>query len=41
MILALRRGLEMELASIAAAIHHIAVIITKRTQGQVLKNMQV
>ena len=32
-ILALRRGLDMKLASIAAAIHDIAVIITKRAQG--------
>lgn len=32
-IIALRRGLDMELASIAAALHDIAVIITKKTEN--------
>lgn len=36
-LLALRKGLNMELASIAAAIHDIAVIVTKKTEGHAEK----
>ena len=32
-IIAMRRGMDMELASIAAALHDIAVIVTKKTKG--------
>ena len=32
-IIALRRGMDMELASIAAAIHDIAVIVTKKREN--------
>jgi uncharacterized protein len=36
-LLALRRGINMELAAIAAALHDIAVIVTKRTDGHAVK----
>jgi len=36
-IIALRRGMDMELASIAAAIHDITVIVTKKTDGHAEK----
>lgn len=36
-IIALNRGMDMELASIAAAIHDIAVIVTKKTDGHAQK----
>jgi len=36
-IIALRRGIDMELASIAGAIHDIAVIVTKKTDGHAKK----
>lgn len=36
-IIAMRRGIDMELASIAAAIHDIAVIVTKKTDGHAIK----
>jgi uncharacterized protein len=36
-IIAIKRGLDIEIASIAAALHDIAVVVTKRTKNHAVK----